>query len=236
MSDPPPEEGDNCLLSQSALWQPALVATPNGVVCISDHCLCSLLEKDHPQWRERAATVHCIDSPRHWAGCQIASASSAVCQYKTLSVHCSPWVKVFSVTVVGFVENCWVSPLERDRDCGLAQRNVAPHCPQSRIWRPACCLLMVSHLSSFMPLEPTFIAGTSFHLLMHHSKVIMWSNKRFIVNVVFCKWAKDKNTFTFFNICFLESIQWKHSCCLCCDSELTKLLFVLSVFISLSFF
>lgn len=31
MSDPPPEEGDNCLLSQSALWQAALVDTANCI-------------------------------------------------------------------------------------------------------------------------------------------------------------------------------------------------------------
>lgn len=62
----------------------------------------SVGKRSSTEWTVTGRTVHCIHLPRHWAACQIAPAASAVCQYKALSVHCSPWIKVFYFTVVAF--------------------------------------------------------------------------------------------------------------------------------------
>lgn len=95
----------------SALRQPALVATPKRR-CLHHrlHFVFSVRKKIINSEQSEQWQSHCIDLPHHWVGCQIASAPSAVCHYRALSVHCLPWVKVyfFSVTVVAFVEDCWV--------------------------------------------------------------------------------------------------------------------------------
>lgn len=58
--------------------------------------------------------------PCHLAGYQIASVTSAVCQYKTLSVACLELKFCFISPLVAFVENCWLSLLESDLDFGSA--------------------------------------------------------------------------------------------------------------------
>lgn len=78
-----------------------------------------------------------------------------------LPVRWSPPVQVlffyFSLWLP-FVENCLASPLERNRDrvkcsASLPSKPDLETCPAR--------LLMVSHLSSFTPLEPSYITGTS---------------------------------------------------------------------------
>ena len=143
MSDPPAEECNNCP-GPPCDNQP-LLSLKQFFLHHQQLFVVSVGKKDQQQseqWQARAPTPSTCRTTKPDVKLCLLCVSAILYRFH-LKLHFFPHV-------AAFVESCWVSPPERDQDCGSARWNVAPHCSQSWI----CCLLMVSLLSSFMPLEP----------------------------------------------------------------------------------
>lgn len=141
LCSPPPRrrQGDSGLLSACPQTSPCSCPPPPGAVSppLPLSRLCSLFRK-----RSSRATIRRIDRPRRRARCGAASDT------RLLQSVARPGVWIFLGLILLLL--CWL--LWRAAGCPLW--GGIGTVVQSRIWRPACCPLMASRLSSSVPLEP----------------------------------------------------------------------------------
>lgn len=101
-----------------------------------------VLDQQSEQWRG-------LDLPSRRAGYQIASAASAVCQYKALS-DARPWVKVYFLCHCGCLcRELFAVPSGVGSGLWFCLTKCSSSLP-SEVDLKTCCLHMVSHLSSFV--------------------------------------------------------------------------------------